>query len=130
MDNTNSLLINEVSRTITVEISGGGGGPGNANANSRCTGQWLVGPTALTGKTGALGGYGGRGSRLVGTLTYGAGTLSWELGQGGNVGFNRRAGDNTQGTTGNDPLHTQDNHGRIFPVVLVQVENLMVVVHK
>ena len=32
---------NEVSRTITVEISGGGGGPGNANANSRCTGQWL-----------------------------------------------------------------------------------------
>tara|TARA_B100000941_G_scaffold46366_1_gene28948 strand:- start:338 stop:484 length:147 start_codon:yes stop_codon:yes gene_type:complete len=27
-------------------------------------------------------------------------------------------------------LHTQDNHGRIFLVVLVQVENLMVVVHK
>ena len=95
---------NEVSRQITVEISGGGGGPGNANANSRCTGQWPGWPTALTGKTGALGGYGGRGSRLVGTLTYGAGTLSWELGQGGNVGFNRRAGDNTQGTTGNDPF--------------------------
>ena len=43
MDNTNSAG-NEVSRTITVEISGGGGGPGNANANSRCTGQWQVGP--------------------------------------------------------------------------------------
>ena len=95
---------NETSRQITVEISGGGGGPGNANANSRCTGQWPGWPQALTGKTGALGGYGGRGSRLVGTLTYGAGTLSWELGQGGNVGFNRRAGDNTQGTTGNDPF--------------------------
>jgi len=104
----------EISRNITVIVSGGGGGAGNANANSGCSGQWPGWPTALTGKTGALGGYGGRGSRLVGTLTYGAGTLSWELGQGGNVGFNRRSGDNNQGTTGNDPA-TGQPWGPPFP---------------
>ena len=98
---------NEVSRSITVEISGGGGGAGNANANSGCTGQWPGWPQALTGRTGALGGYGGRGSRLVGTLTYGAGTLSWELGNGGNSGFNRRSGTSGAGTTGNDPATGQ-----------------------
>ena len=58
---------------------------------------WATCGKSLTGKTGALGGYGGRGSRLVGTLTYGAGTLSWELGQGGNVGWNRRAGNTYTG---------------------------------
>ena len=98
---------NEVSRTITVELSGGGGGPGNANANSNCTGQWPGWPQSTSGKTGALGGYGGRGSRLVGTLTYGAGTLSWELGEGGNHGWNERAGNTVQGTTGNDPATGQ-----------------------
>ena len=98
---------NEVSRTITVELSGGGGGPGNANANSNCTGQWPGWPQSLSGKTGALGGYGGRGSRLVGTLTYGAGTLSWELGEGGNHGWNERSGNTVQGTTGNDPATGQ-----------------------
>ena len=98
---------NEISRSIYIELSGGGGGAGNANANSNCVGQWPGWPQALSGKTGALGGYGGRGSRLVGTLTYGAGTLSWELGQGGNVGFNRRSGTSGQGTTGNDPATGQ-----------------------
>jgi len=98
---------NEVSRQITVEISGGGGGAGNANANSNCVGQWPGWPTSTTGKTGALGGYGGRGSRLVGTVTYGAGTLSWELGQGGNFGWNERSGNTVQGTTGNDPATGQ-----------------------
>ena len=94
----------EVSRTISIEISGGGGGPGNANANSRCTGQWPGWPTSLSGKTGALGGYGGRGARIQGSISAQSGILSWGIGQGGNVGFNRRAGDNTQGTTGNDPF--------------------------
>ena len=94
----------EVSRTISIEISGGGGGPGNANANSRCTGQWPGWPQALTGKTGALGGYGGRAARIQGSISAQSGILSWGIGQGGNVGFNRRAGDNTQGTTGNDPF--------------------------
>ena len=98
---------NETSRTITVELSGGGGGPGNANANSNCTGQWPGWPTSTSGKTGALGGYGGRGSRLVGTLTYGAGTLNWELGEGGNHGWNERSGNTVQGTTGNDPATGQ-----------------------
>ena len=105
---------NEVSRNITVELSGGGGGPGNANANSNCTGQWPGWPTALTGKTGALGGYGGRGSLLTGTLSLTSGTLNWELGSGGNYGFNRRAGNNVQGTTGNDPA-TGQPWGPPFP---------------
>lgn len=98
---------NEISRTITVEISGGGGGAGNANANSNCVGQWPGWPQATSGKTGALGGYGGRGALLVGTLTQNAGLLNWELGQGGNVGFNTRAGSTVQGTTGNDPATGQ-----------------------
>ena len=98
---------NEISRTITVEISGGGGGAGNANANSNCVGQWPGWPQATSGKTGALGGYGGRGALLVGTLTQNAGLLNWELGEGGNVGFNQRAGSTVQGTTGNDPATGQ-----------------------
>ena len=105
---------NEVSRNITVLLSGGGGGPGNANANSNCTGQWPGWPTATTGKTGALGGYGGRGSLLTGTLALTSGTLNWELGSGGNFGFNRRAGNNNQGTTGNDP-NTGNPWGPPFP---------------
>ena len=105
---------NEVSRNITVLLSGGGGGPGNANANSNCTGQWPGWPTATTGKTGALGGYGGRGSLLTGTLALTSGTLNWELGSGGNFGFNRRAGNNNQGTTGNDP-NTGQPWGPPFP---------------
>ena len=105
---------NEVSRNITVLLSGGGGGPGNANANSNCTGQWPGWPTATTGKTGALGGYGGRGSLLTGTLSLTSGTLNWELGSGGNYGFNRRAGNNNQGTTGNDPA-TGQPWGPPFP---------------
>ena len=94
----------EVSRTISIEVSGGGGGPGNANANSNCTGQWPGWPQALSGKTGALGGYGGRGARIQGSISAQSGNLSWGIGQGGNVGFNRRAGSNVQGTTGNDPF--------------------------
>ena len=102
-----TLLVNEVSRSIAVEISGGGGGPGNANANSGCTGQWPGWPTALSGRSGALGGYGGRGARISGVLEAQTGTLSWELGNGGNVGFNRRSGTSGQGTTGNDPATGQ-----------------------
>ena len=102
-----SVANNEIERTITVEISGGGGGPGNANANSNCVGQWPGWPQATSGKTGALGGYGGRGALLVGTLTQNAGLLNWELGEGGNVGFNQRAGSTVQGTTGNDPATGQ-----------------------
>ena len=97
----------EVGRTISIEISGGGGGPGNANANSNCTGQWPGWPQALSGKTGALGGYGGRGARLFGSIQAQGGSLSWGIGQGGNVGFNQRAGSNVQGTTGNDPATGQ-----------------------
>ena len=97
----------EVGRTISIEISGGGGGPGNANANSNCTGQWPGWPQALSGKTGALGGYGGRGARIQGSISAQSGNLSWGIGQGGNVGFNQRAGSNVQGTTGNDPATGQ-----------------------
>ena len=109
-----SQSTNEISRTIAIEISGGGGGPGNANANSNCTGQWPGWPTATSGRTGALGGYGGRGQRLFATLALNAGTLSWELGKGGNKGFNRRSGTNAQGTTGNDP-DTGQPWGPPFP---------------
>ena len=98
---------NEISRSIYIELSGGGGGAGNANANSNCVGQWPGWPQATSGKTGALGGYGGRGALLVGTLTQNAGLLNWELGEGGNVGFNQRAGSTVQGTTGNDPATGQ-----------------------
>ena len=97
----------EVSRTITIELSGGGGGAGNANANSGCTGQWPGWPQATSGKTGALGGYGGRGARLIGTANFNSGTISWELGNGGVVGFNRRSGTSGAGTTGNDPATGQ-----------------------
>ena len=97
----------EVSRTISIELSGGGGGPGNANANSNCVGQWPGWPQALSGKTGALGGYGGRGARIQGSISAQSGILSWGIGQGGNVGFNQRAGSNVQGTTGNDPATGQ-----------------------
>ena len=102
-----SVAQNEVSRSIYIELSGGGGGPGNANANSNCVGQWPGWPQATSGKTGALGGYGGRGARLFGTLSQNAGVINWELGNGGNVGFNRRAGSTVQGTTGNDPATGQ-----------------------
>ena len=95
---------NEVSRTITVEISGGGGGAGNANSGSNCSSTWAGWPTALSGKTGANGGYGGRGSLLIGTLTQNSGTLNWELGQGGNNGFNTRQGNQSGGTPGSDPF--------------------------
>ena len=81
----------EISRSITIELSGGGGGAGNANANSGCTSNWPGWPTSTTGKSGACGGYGGKGSLLVGTGGWTAGTLDWQLGQGGNVGFNRRS---------------------------------------
>ena len=104
----------EVGREITITLSGGGGGPGNANANSRCTGQWPGWPQALTGRSGALGGYGGRGARLSGVITAATGVISWGIGKGGNAGFNRRAGDNTQGTTGNDPA-TGQPWGPPFP---------------
>jgi len=97
----------EVSRTINIEISGGGGGAGNANANSGCVGQWPGWPQAMSGKTGALGGYGGRGARLIGTANFNSGTISWEIGQGGLVGFNRRSGTSGAGTTGNDPATGQ-----------------------
>ncbi|MBB12972.1 MAG: hypothetical protein CMC78_02250 [Flavobacteriaceae bacterium] len=104
----------EVSRTIAIEISGGGGGSGNANANSNCTGQWPGWPQALSGKTGALGGYAGRGARVQGSITAQSGTITFGIGQGGNVGFNRRSGDNNQGTTGNDPA-TGQPWGPPFP---------------
>ena len=102
-----SVASNEIGRQITVEISGGGGGPGNANANSGCTSNWPGWPTAVSGKSGACGGYGGRGSRLVGTGNWNAGTLNWQLGEGGNVGFNRRSGTSGAGTPGNDPATGQ-----------------------
>ena len=95
---------NEVSRTITVEISGGGGGAGNANSGSNCSSTWPGWPTSTSGKTGANGGYGGRGSLLIGTLTQNSGTLNWELGQGGNNGFNTRQGNQSGGTPGSDPF--------------------------
>ena len=95
---------NEVSRTITVEISGGGGGAGNANSGSNCSSTWPGWPTSTSGKTGANGGYGGRGSLLIGTLTQNSGTLNWELGQGGNNGFNTRQGNTSGGTPGSDPF--------------------------
>ena len=40
-------------------------------------------------------------------MTYGAGTLNWELGEGGNHGWNERSGNTVQGTTGNDPATGQ-----------------------
>ncbi len=97
----------EISRSITIELSGGGGGAGNANANSGCTSNWPGWPTSTTGKTGACGGYGGKGSLLVGTGGWTAGTLDWQLGQGGNTGFNRRSGTSGAGTPGNDPATGQ-----------------------
>ena len=97
----------EISRSITIELSGGGGGAGNANANSGCTSNWPGWPTSTTGKSGACGGYGGKGSLLVGTGGWTAGTLDWQLGQGGNVGFNRRSGTSGAGTPGNDPATGQ-----------------------
>ena len=97
---------NEVSRNITVLLSGGGGGLVMLTLTLTVQDNGQL-PTATTGKTGALGGYGGRGSLLTGTLSLTSGTLNWELGSGGNYGFNRRAGNNNQGTTGNDPATGQ-----------------------
>ena len=98
---------NEIGRNITIEISGGGGGAGNANANSGCTSNWPGWPQATSGKSGACGGYGGRGSLLTGSGSWTSGTLDWQLGQGGNVGFNRRSGTSGAGTPGNDPATGQ-----------------------
>ena len=98
---------NEIGRNITIELSGGGGGSGNANANSGCTSNWPGWPTSTSGKSGACGGYGGRGSLLTGTGSWTSGTLDWQLGQGGNVGFNRRSGTSGAGTPGNDPATGQ-----------------------
>ena len=98
---------NEIGRNITIELSGGGGGAGNANANSGCTSNWPGWPQATSGKSGACGGYGGRGSLLTGSGSWTSGTLDWQLGQGGNVGFNRRSGTSGAGTPGNDPATGQ-----------------------
>ena len=98
---------NEIGRNITIELSGGGGGSGNANANSGCTSNWPGWPTSTSGKSGACGGYGGRGSLLTGSGSWTSGTLDWQLGQGGNVGFNRRSGTSGPGTPGNDPATGQ-----------------------
>ena len=97
----------EISRSITIEISGGGGGAGNANSGSNCSSSWPGWPTTISGKSGANGGYGGRGARLIGSIAATAGTLSWELGQGGNPGFNTRQGNTVGGTPGNDPATGQ-----------------------
>ena len=102
----------EISREIAITVSGGGGGAGNGNANSRCTATWTGWPYSVTGKTNTngnaqgvpLGGYGGKGQRLQGNITVTAGTLNWVIGNGGNFGKNERAGDNTPGTPGNNPI--------------------------
>ena len=88
----------ETSRSITVKVAGGGGGNGNPNANSGCSGSWPGWPTSTSGKTGAVGGYGGRGALLTGTLQLQGGTLSWELGNGGNAGFNNKDGNTGTGS--------------------------------
>ena len=93
----------EISRSISIEISGGGGGAGNANSGSNCSSTWNGWPTTISGKTGANGGYGGRGARLQGAIAQTAGTLTWDLGNGGNNGFNTRQGNTVGGTPGNDP---------------------------
>ena len=100
---------NETSRTIAIEMSGGGGGSGNGNANSNCTGFWPLWngtsgwPKTIDGREGGLGGLGGRGERISGTISAAGGTLNWELGNGGNVGYNRRSGTSGAGTVGLDP---------------------------
>ncbi len=94
---------NEISRSITIQVSGGGGGPGNANSGSNCSSTWSGWPTSISGKTGANGGYGGRGALLTGTMTANTGTFSWEIGQGGVGGFNTRQGNTSGGTPGIDP---------------------------
>ena len=93
----------EISRSITIEISGAGGGSGNANSGSNCSSSWPGWPTTISGKSGANGGYGGRGARLIGSIAQTAGTLNWEIGKGGNPGFNTRQGNTSGGTPGNDP---------------------------
>jgi hypothetical protein len=93
----------EISRSISIEISGAGGGAGNANSGSNCSSTWTGWPTTVSGKTGANGGYGGRGARLIGAIAATAGTLEWDLGNGGNAGFNTRQGNTVGGTPGNDP---------------------------
>ena len=106
-------VVNETSRTINIEISGGGGGSGNGNANSGCTGLWPLWngsegwPKTATGRQGGLGGVGGRGQRIIGTFNASGGTLTWELGNGGGSGYNRRSGTSGAGTPGNDPATGQ-----------------------
>ena len=103
---------NELSRTIELTISGGGGGSGNGNANSDCVGQWPGWPYTYSGKfhptEGAdkdhCGGYAGRGERIFGNTEFTSGTISWQIGSGGNPGKNDRSGNNAAGTTGVNPL--------------------------
>ena len=103
---------NELSRTIELTISGGGGGSGNGNANSDCVGQWPGWPYTYSGKfhptEGAdkdhCGGYAGRGERIFGNTEFTSGTISWQIGSGGNPGKNDRSGNNATGTTGTNPL--------------------------
>ena len=94
----------EISRSITIELSGGGGGAGNANSGSNCSSTWSGWPYTISGKSGANGGYGGRGARLIGSIAQTAGTLTWELGEGGNPGFNDRQGNTVGGTPGSNPF--------------------------
>ena len=94
----------EISRSITIEMSGGGGGAGNANSGSNCSSTWSGWPYTISGKSGANGGYGGRGARLIGSIAQTAGTLTWELGEGGNPGFNDRQGNTVGGTPGSNPF--------------------------
>ena len=92
----------ELSRAIGIIMSGGGGGAGNPNANSGCSGSFPGWPTndgsGTSQKSGAVGGYGGNGKRLIGTLSQTGGTLSWEIGKGGNDGFNNKDGNSGTGT--------------------------------
>ena len=103
----------EIGRNITVQISGGGGGPGNPNSASNCSSTWPGWPQAITGKTGANGGYGGKGTLLIGTGAWTSGTLSWELGEGGDGGWNVKQGSSAGGTPGIDPRTGQPYNSHV-----------------
>ena len=96
-------LLTETSREIIVELSGGGGGPGNPNSGSNCSSTWPGFPTSTSGKTGANGGYGARGTLLVCSGNFTSGTFNWELGEGGDAGWNVKQGNSQGGTPGIDP---------------------------